>query len=130
MLAAHSGAAQPLVPAPAPAPVRRPAPARQAVPSTDAQWRSLCSKLTCVDGWIKLSEFLAQDEIKENKNQGKRYVDGSFKRRPWRSHTGHLPVRGRDWDYKCISSGGGAGNGVLHCSKAFLQYVFGKHYAK
>ena len=58
-----------------------------------------------------------------------RFLDGSRKD-AWKSATGHNPVKGRDWDHKKTRAGGGAGLGTVHCTKAFLKFVFLKYYAK
>ena len=81
------------------------------------------------NGWCPLADFLTDDRVNESKAHVLRFLDGSRKRKPWKSHTGHNPVRGRDWDYLHTRGGGGAGEGILHCQKAFLKHIFLKYYA-
>ena len=95
------------------------------------QWRALMEKLPAVGGWVPLPAFLRSPQVKLGKaaNHCGRYLDGS-RRDAWKTSTGHNPVRGRDWDRLKTKAGGGAGDGTIHCSMAFLKFVFLKYYAR
>ena len=101
-----------------------------AVPSPEAQWQEFVGKLSCVNGWVHLADFLKREEIGEKSGHGKRFLDGTHKKKQWRSDTGHLAVQSRDWEYKKTSAGGGAGQGNLYCNKTFVKHVFKTHYVK
>ena len=107
----------------------RPLPAPPQV-RPDDQWKAVLEKLVCTGGWISLSDFLKHPAIDEKTHHTMRFLDGTYKKKKWRSSTGHLAVKGRDWTYRATAAGGGAGDGILHCSKEFLKHVFLSHYAK
>ena len=113
-------------------PFRRAAQASAAAQlSPAAQWRGLLGQLPDVGGWVPLPAFLRMPQVGRAKtaNHCVRFLDGSRKD-AWKSATGHNPVKGRDWDHKKTRAGGGAGDGTVHCTKAFLKFVFLKYYAK
>ena len=101
-------------------------------PSKEEQWRSVVKRLRFNrNGWCPLVDFLAlKPQINESKRHPLRFLDGSSKRKSWKSHTGHNPVKGRDWDYLHTDAGGGAGDGILHGHRTFLKHIFLKYYAK
>ena len=99
-------------------------------PSKEQQWLSVVKRLGFNrKGWCPLADFLSlKPQINESKRHPLRFL--TSKRKSWKSHTGHNPVKGRDWDYLHTNAGGGACDGILHGHKTFLKHVFFRYYAK
>jgi hypothetical protein len=77
------------------------------------------------DSWVLLTTFLRA--VNAPAKQTKRYVDGSTKM-AWVSITGSKPRVNTDWAYMPAKSGGGQGEGALHCRFGFLVHVYARHY--
>ena len=81
----------------------RSAPARLLASSPPAaeQWNKQLTQLPCDSaGLVPLASFLPAPQVKEPSGHCILWLDGSRKAKPWKSHTGHKPVEGRDWDCK------------------------------